>query len=78
MGTPMKFTRSLPAKANARANVPSRILIRRMLMRKSCINASTTVHTTQQIASEIKRWSLIHAYAAVSASTPFSALNTAK
>ena len=27
MGTPIKFTKSLPAKANAKAKVPTRIII---------------------------------------------------
>ena len=74
----MKFTRSLPAKASASAKVPDRIVMRSMLMRNSCRNASSTEHATQHNASAAGRLWSIHTAAALSAKVLFSPLNSAK
>ena len=47
----MKFTRSLPAKARARANVPERIVIRMMFSRMRWKIQSTAAATTQKAKS---------------------------
>ena len=49
-GTPTKFTRSLPAKANARENVPARMMILKMLTRKTVM--STWKSTVRPVKSE--------------------------
>ena len=50
-GTPMKFTRSFPAKARARAKVPERIVMRMMLKRMRCSSHSSTAAAIQKTKS---------------------------
>ncbi len=40
INTPIKFTKSLPANESARAEVPARIMILRILTLKICCNAA--------------------------------------
>ena len=51
----MKFTKSLPAKASAKAKVPERIVMRRMLILNRCMKKSSNEQTTQQIRSDSSR-----------------------
>ena len=74
----MKFTRSFPANASARANVPERIVRRRMLMRKSWRNASSTEHATQQRNIASSRLRSIHSTKGVPSMTNLRALKSAK
>ena len=77
-GTPMKFTRSLPAKASARANVPDRIVMRRMLILNRWMKNSSTEHATQQMKSDSSRCRSTIPTKALSASSDLSPLKTAK
>ena len=52
----MKFTRSLPAKARARAKVPERMVMRRMLIFMRCTMKSSSVQPAQQMSSARARW----------------------
>ena len=77
-GTPMKFTKSLPAKASARANVPPRIVMRRMLTRKRWMKKSSRLHASQQPSSASGSCSSTAWMNAVWASVLLSPLKRAK
>ena len=59
-GTPMKLTRSFPAKASARANVPERMVMRMMLSRMRWKIHSTAAATTQKASSVSSTWSVTY------------------
>ena len=78
IGTPIKFTRSLPAKANANANVPDKIVIRKIFTRNSCKKKRNNEQHTHAIANETSKCSSTHATNAVPPSCDFKPLNRAK
>ena len=78
IGTPMKFTRSFPAKASARAKVPPRIVMRRMLILKRWTKKRMRLHTSQQTSSERMIWFSTIWMKAVCDSVPLSPLKSAK
>ena len=69
IGTPIKFTKSLPAKARARAKVPARIFTRRILTLNSCKKKRISEQTAQQISSARSRLSFIQPINALSLRT---------
>ena len=52
-GTPIKFTRSLPAKAVARAKVPVSTTMRNTFTFSACSNCMSSVNTTRHVPSTI-------------------------
>ena len=74
----MKFTRSLPAKASARANVPDRIVMRRMLILNRWMKNNSREQTTQQMNMAVGRWLSISWTKVLWARMDFSPLKTAK
>lgn len=78
-GTPMKFTRSFPAKARARAKVPERIVMRMMLSRIRWKSHSTMDATAQKARSVSSTWSVTYSETDVGMSPElFSPLKSAK
>ena len=57
----MKLTRSLAAKAIARAKVPIRTIGLRMLTLSSCRTSSTTTEAAKINSSRVKTWLSIQA-----------------
>ena len=61
-GTPTKLTRSLPAKAKARAKVPARMTILKMLTpRRTMSRCSTTLRPANSTSRMGRVWALIQA-----------------
>ena len=77
-GTPMKFTRSLPAKARARAKVPERIVMRRMLIFSRWMKKSASEQTIQQASRDSSRWRSTNSMKACPSRTVLSPLKRAK
>ena len=62
IGTPIKFTRSFPAKASARANVPERIVNFNMLTLSFCATNNNAVMVIHNPPSINQIWSVMYWY----------------
>src|SRR5699024_4772424 len=74
MGTPMKFTRSFPAKARASAKVPIMMMTFRIFVLKTrCMSKENKVQKTKLTPKTINWLSLIHALVSLlMKETPFN------
>ena len=80
MNTPMKFTRSLPAKARASAQVPASTVMRRVFTRRIYCRIKEMMNQNTSVPSTTTKMLLL-SHASISGVTTelcFSPLNTAK
>ena len=77
--TPIKFTRSLPAKANAKESVPANTVIFKILILNMAKIAMTILQPTNSMSSSVKIWVSIQAITSGSINDePFRPLKIAK